>query len=57
MKRVDVLEDVGLAVGDENHVELVERLINEAHIILLNSRMLSSSICQLWESCKQGFHS
>ena len=42
VQRVDVLEDIRLAVGDEDHVKLIEGLVDEAHIVLLNSRMLGS---------------
>ena len=40
MQAVDVLEDVRLAVRNEHDVQLVERLVHEAHVILLNNRML-----------------
>ena len=57
VERVDVLEDVGLSVGDENHVQFVERLVNKADIILLYGCMLSSSVCQLRERRQEGLNS
>jgi len=42
---VDILEDVGLAVGDEDHVQLVQRLVYEADIVLLDGGMLRAGIC------------
>ena len=44
MERVDVLEDVGLAVGNEDHVQLVERLVDEANVVLLDSGVLRSAV-------------
>lgn len=51
VQRIDVLEDVGLAVGDEHHVELVERLVNESHIVLLDDRVLCAAVCEFGERC------
>ena len=52
---VDVLEDVGLLVRDEDHVELVERLVDEADIVLLDGGMLCSGVCGLGESGEESF--
>lgn len=51
MERVDVLQDVGLAVGDEDHVQLVEGLVDEANIVLLDGGMLCARIGQFRERC------
>lgn len=55
MQGVDVLEDVGLAVCDEDHVELIERLVDESDVILLDSRMLGAAVCKLGEGGEKGF--
>lgn len=57
MQGVNVLENVGLAVGDEHHVELVERLVDEAHIVLLDDRMLSAAVGELRERGEESFDS
>lgn len=44
VERVDILQDVRLAVGDEHHVELVERLVDESDIILLDCCMLRAAV-------------
>jgi hypothetical protein len=50
---VDVLEDVGLLVGDKHHVQLVQRLVNEADIVLLDGGMLGTGAGSLGERCEQ----
>lgn len=55
VQRVDVLEDVGLLVGDEHHVQLVQRLVDEADIVLLNGGVLCAGIGGLGERCEEGF--
>lgn len=57
MERIDVLEDIGLAVGDEDHVELVQWLIHKSNIILFNCSMLGTGISQFGEGGKQSFDS
>jgi len=57
MKAVNVLEDVRLAVGDKDNVQLIERLVDEAHIVLFDDRVLGSRISQLGEGREQGFNS
>ncbi len=52
MQRVDVLQDVGLPVGNENHVKFVERLIDIANVVLLNGSVLRARIGELWEGCQ-----
>lgn len=54
---VDVLEDVGLAVGDENHVKLVKRLIYESHIVLLDGRVLGAAVSELGERSQECLYS
>lgn len=55
VERVDVLEDVGLAVGDEDHVELVEGLVDETDIVLLDGGVLRAAVGQLGERGEEGF--
>lgn len=52
---VDVLEDVGLLVGDEHHIQLVQRLVDEADIVLLDRRVLCARIRCLREGRQEGF--
>lgn len=54
---VDILEDVGLLVGDEHHVELVQWLVDKADIVLLDRSMLRSALGKLREGRKQGLYS
>jgi len=56
MQGVDILKNVGLAVGNEDHVQLVEGLIDESDVVLLNSRMLRTSGSELWKGSKKGFY-
>ena len=49
MERIDVLEDVGLLVGDQDHVELVQRLVYESNIVLLDRGVLRSRVGRLGE--------
>ena len=55
MQRVDVLQNVGLQVGDQDHVEFVEGLVYVAHIVLFARRVLGSAIGELGEGCEEGF--
>ena len=57
MEGIDVLEDVGLAIRNENHVEFVKRLVHKTDIVLLNGCMLGTRVCQLWERRKKCFDS
>jgi hypothetical protein len=54
VERVDVLEDVGLLVGDEHHVELVERLVDESDVVLLDRGVLSARVGRLGKSSEEG---
>lgn len=47
------MQNVGLSVGDEHHVELVERLVDESNIVLLDDCVLSAAVCQLGERRKE----
>lgn len=49
VERVNVLENIALTVGDEDHVELVQRLVDVADIVLLDCGMLRASIGKLGE--------
>lgn len=55
VKGVDVLEDVGLAVGNEDYVQFVERLVDEANVVLFDCGVLSATIRELWEGGQEGF--
>lgn len=55
MERIDVLEDVGLAVGDEDHVELVQGLVDKTDVVLLNCGMLRTAVGQLGERGEESF--
>lgn len=56
MQGVDVLQNVGLSVGDEHHVELVEGLVDESDIVLLDDCVLSAAVCQLGERRKESLN-
>ena len=51
MERVDVLQNVGLAVGDEDHVQLVQGLVDKADVVLLDRGMLRARVGQFRERC------
>lgn len=57
MERIDILQNVGLAVCDEDHVELVKRLVDESDIILFDSGVLGARVGELREGGKEGFNS
>lgn len=57
VQRIDVLQNVGLAVGDENHVELVERLVNESDIVLLDGGVLGAAVGLLGERRQESLNS
>lgn len=41
------MEDVGLAVGDEDDVQLVEGLVDEADIVLFDGGVLGTAVGKL----------
>lgn len=49
MQAVDILEDVGLAVGDQDNVQLVQRLVHKAHVVLLHGSVLGSGVRKFGE--------
>ncbi len=51
---VDVLEDVGLLVGDEHHVEFVQGLVDESNIVLLNGGVLGARVGGLGKGGEEG---
>lgn len=55
MQRVDVLENVGLLIGDEHHVQFVQGLVNESDIVLFDCRVLCARVGGLGERCEEGF--
>jgi hypothetical protein len=57
VKGINVLENVGLLVGDEDHVELVQGLIHEANIVLLNRGVLGAAVSELGKGEQQGLES
>ena len=52
MQRIDVLQDVRLPVGDEDHVKFVEWLVDIAHVVLLHGGVLRARVGKLWEGCQ-----
>lgn len=57
VQRIDVLKDIGLAIGDENHVKLIQGLIHKSNIILLNGRVLCAAVGEFGERGEEGFYS
>lgn len=45
-----------MAIGDEHHVQLVQWLVDEAHIVLLDGGMLGGGVCEFGERGQQCFH-
>lgn len=56
VQRVDVLQNIRLAVGDENHVKFVEGLINKSDIVLFDDRVLCTAVGEFGERGKEGFY-
>lgn len=56
VERINVLQNVGLAVGDEDHVQLVQGLVDEAYIVLLDRRVLGSTVGELGERCQESLN-
>lgn len=50
---VDVLQNVGLAVGDEDHIQLIQWLVDKADIVLLDCSVLGAAIRKLGEGKEQ----
>lgn len=57
MEGVDVLENVGLTVGDEDHVQLVQWLVHEADIVLLDRGVLGAAVGKLGKGEQEGLES
>lgn len=57
MQAVNVLKNVGLAVGDEDNVELIQWLVHKAHIVLFDSGVLGTGIREFGERCEEGLNS
>jgi hypothetical protein len=57
VKGIDVLQNVGLLVGDEDHVELIQGLVHEANIVLLDCGMLGAAVSELGKGEQQGLES
>lgn len=57
MKRINVLEDVGLAVGDEDHVQFVKGLVHEADVVLFDCCVLGATVGELGQRSKKTFDS
>jgi hypothetical protein len=54
VQQVNVLEDVGLPVGDEHHVKLVEGLVDEADVVLLHRCVLRAAVGEFGKRRQQG---
>ena len=52
MQRVNVLQDIRLSVGDEDHVKFVEWLVDITNVVLLHGSVLCARIRELWEGCQ-----
>lgn len=52
---VDVLKNVGLLVGDEDHVQLIQGLVDESDIVLLDDGVLGARVGGLGERGEEGF--
>lgn len=46
-----------MAVGDEDHVQLVQGLVDEADIVLLDGRVLGAAVGEFGERGEEGFNS
>lgn len=57
VQTVDVLEDVGLAVGDEDDVQFVQWLVYEADVVLFDGGVLGSRVRKLGERGQQCLNS
>ena len=57
MQRVNVLEDVGCFVGDEEDVEIFERLVDITDFGGFNRGVLAVGGDEFWERCEEGFDS
>lgn len=57
MQAVDILQDVGLLVGNEDNVQLVQWLVHKADIVLLDRRVLRSGLRQLRKRREERFNS
>jgi hypothetical protein len=56
MQTVDVLENVRLAVGDQDNVQLIQWLVNESYVVLLDSGVLGLRIRKLGERGEESFN-
>lgn len=57
MQGVNVLQDVGLPVRDEDHVKLVKGLVDKSDVVLLDGGVLGTAVGELGERRQQGFDS
>lgn len=46
---LQVLQDVAVLGGDEDHVEFLQRLVNIAHAVCFHKGVLLACVHQLWE--------
>lgn len=56
MQTINVLKDIRLAVGDQDNVQLIQWLIDEADIVLFNGGVLSPRIGKLGERSKKSLN-
>ena len=57
MQRIDVLEDIGRLVGDEEDVEIFERLVDITDFGSFYGGMLAVGGNEFRERCEEGFDS
>lgn len=56
MKTVDILKDIRLTVGDQDNVQLIQWLIDEADVVLFNGGVLGPRICKLGKGGKKSLN-
>lgn len=56
MQTVDVLQNVRLTIGNENHVELIQWLVHKSHIVLFDRSMLGLRVRKLGERGQESFN-
>lgn len=56
VQAIDVLENVGLAVGNKDNVELIQWLVHEAHVVLLDCCVLGSGVGQFGERSQESLN-
>lgn len=57
MEAVNVLQNVRLPVGDENDVQFVQGLVDEADVVLFDGSVLCARVCELGKRGQESFNS